>query len=290
MARQQKNFGVLDIPMSCSVFLEPALRRYADYIAPMNSDVHEYVYEWNRALLNVINQSKYLKHLGTVGGAIAKNCQRFDNYSKMCVEWASDISAQSLHYAIRFSESLHFINSKLAQNKNLKFVDFGCGMSPFAPYVAYKNPESVAYCVDLPPIIDVFYETTESVAPGTNHPTPITWDKTKSMAQEHKLDALVAMGVFPHIDMQEQLQDLHFINLYFTNFMIELKYSNDIDNRSKNSFNPITLQNLRMSVENVDTLETAAIQNSMRYLHTFLAACPSKRWFLEHDRSLFISR
>lgn len=33
------NFGLMDIPLSCSMFLEPALNKYVHNIAPLSKDI-----------------------------------------------------------------------------------------------------------------------------------------------------------------------------------------------------------------------------------------------------------
>ena len=72
--------------------------------------------------------------------------------------------------------------------------------------------------------------------------------------------------------------------------MVEIKYNNNAETAGKNVFDLKRLQKLRLSVENTQTLETRMIQNSLRYLHKFLGAMPGKRYFLDNDRSLFLSR
>ena len=57
-----------------------------------------------------------------------------------------------------------------------------------------------------------------------------------------------------------------------------------------NSFNLSQLQSLRLLVNSTKTLETAVIQNSLRYISNFMHAMPNRRYFLENSRSLFLSR
>lgn len=58
------NYGLMDIPMSCSLFMEPALKRHRHYIAPMSTSTMEYVHEWNIALMDVMNMTSMKRHLG----------------------------------------------------------------------------------------------------------------------------------------------------------------------------------------------------------------------------------
>lgn len=98
------------------------------------------------------------------------------------------------------------------------------------------------------------------------------------------------MGVLPYIDIEGQVSCLKFINKNFPNFLIEIKYNNNSSTAGENVFDLNKLQKLRLDVENTKTLETAMIQNSLRYLHRFIAAMLDKRYFLKNDRSLFLSR
>ena len=120
-------------------------------------------------------------------------------------------------------------------------------------------------------------------------PTAITWNDAKDMVKSGALDTIVAMGVLPYMDIQDQISRLKFINANFQNFLVEIKYNNT-DPTDEKVFDLKTLQKLRMSVENAQTLETTMIKNSLRYLHKFIYTVPNKRYFIANNRSLFLSR
>ena len=140
----------------------------------------------------------------------------------------------------------------------------------------------------MPEIIDVYTQVSERVCGRA--PRSISWADACAMASSKKLDTIVAMGVLPYIDLNEQITRLKFINTNFRNFLVEIKYNNNAATAGENVFNLDQLQRLRMSAENAQTLETTLIRNSLRYAHKFMCAMPGKRYFLANDRSLFLSR
>lgn len=60
-------FGLMGLPLSCNFFLEPALKKYEHYIAPVSQDTKEFVSEWNKVLVDIIKNPKYRPFLGKVG-------------------------------------------------------------------------------------------------------------------------------------------------------------------------------------------------------------------------------
>ncbi len=289
MVRKKSNFGLMDIPLSCSMFLEPALNKYVRNIEPLSRETKKFVHEWNLALVDILKTSKYSVHLGDVGRKILSRTISSETFPAKCVDTAKNVPLHSLHYAIRFSESMNFLATKIKSGSDVKFVDLGCGFSPLAPIVQSEYNISNAYCIDdKPEIIDVYCRVSEMVSGKT--PTSISWDDAKSMASSDTLDTIVAMGVLPYINLDEQVSMLKFINSNFPNFMVEIKYNNNSETAGENVFDLKRLQKLRLAVENTKTLETTMIQNSLRYLHKFMCAMPDKRYFLANDRSLFLSR
>ena len=286
---KELKYGLMDIPLSCSVFLEPALNKYIRSIEPVSRETKKFVHEWNLALVDILKTSQYSAHLGDMGRKILSRTLQSDMFPAKCVESAKNVPLHSLHYAIRFSESMRFLASKIASNPNIKFVDFGCGFSPLAPVVQSEYNIDNAYCIDdKPEIIEVYCRASEKVSGRA--PRSISWAEAKSMATSKNLDTIVAMGVLPYIALDDQVSRLKFINNNFPNFMIEIKYNNNAETAGENVFDLTRLQKLRLSVENTQTLETTMIQNSLRYLHKFMCAMPGKRYFLANDRSLFLSR
>lgn len=283
------NFGLMDIPLSCSMFLEPALNKYVHNIAPLSKDIKNFVHEWNLALVDIIKTPKYKVHLGKIGKKILSGTLNSDKFPTKCVETAKSVPLHSLHYAIRFSESVRFLTNKITANKGIKFVDFGCGFSPLVPVIQSEYKISDSYCIDnKPEIIEVYSLVSEKVAGFS--PKSISWQQAKNMALSGNLNTVIAMGVLPYIDIEGQVSCLKFINKNFPNFLIEIKYNNNSATAGENVFDLNKLQKLRLDVENTKTLETAMIQNSLRYLHRFITAMPDKRYFLKNDRSLFLSR
>ncbi len=286
---KETNRGLMDIPLSCSMFLEPALNKYVRNIEPLSRETKHFVHEWNLALVDILKTSRYSGALGELGRKILSRTIKSDNFPTKCVETAQNVPLHSLHYAIRFSESVGFLVKKIRANPNIKFVDFGCGLSPLAPIIQAEYDVSYAYCIDIhPEIIDVYSRASEKVSGRA--PCSISWEEAKSMALSKDLNTIVAMGVLPYISLDDQVANLKFINSHFANFLVEIKYNNNAETAGKNVFDLKRLQKLRLSVENTQTLETRMIQNSLRYLHKFLGAMPGKRYFLDNDRSLFLSR
>ena len=286
--KSESKFGLMDIPLSCSVFLEPALQRYSRNIAPLSNDTKRIVHEWNRALIDVLKTSKYSVHLGDVGRKILRSATKDATFATKCVEFARSVPLHSLHYAIRFTESVHFVSGKIAGASDVRFVDLGCGFSPLAATILSGHNLPDVYCIDMPEIIDVYTQVSERVCGRA--PRSISWADACAMASSKKLDTIVAMGVLPYIDLNEQITRLKFINTNFRNFLVEIKYNNNAATAGENVFNLDQLQRLRMSAENAQTLETTLIRNSLRYAHKFICAMPGKRYFLANDRSLFLSR
>lgn len=285
----KQNFGTIDVPLSCSMFLEPALKKYVHNIAPLSRETKKYVHEWNCALVDILKSSQYSAHLGQMGRKILNNTLASDTFPAKCVESARNVPLHSLHYAIRFSESINFLTNKIANNQDIKFVDLGCGLSPLVPIIQAQYNVTDAYCIDdKPEIIDVYSIASERVFGRAPH--SISWDAAKNMAADGELNTIVAMGILPYIKLDDQVSRLKYINNNFQNFLVEIKYNNNAETAGENVFDLARLQKLRLMVENAQTLETSMIQNSLRYLHKFMCAMPGRRYFLANDRSLFLSR
>lgn len=282
------NYGLMDIPMSCSLFMEPALKRHRHYIAPMSTSTMEYVHEWNIALLETMNIPSMKRHLGDIGHKIISGSNRNSAYLSRCVEQAENVPPHSLHYALRFSESAKYLSDKVALGQIHSFVDLGAGLSPLAAAIQTEYNMTGAYIIDKLPIMEAYVHTAELV--GGRVPMPITWNDAKEMSMEHRLDAIVAMGVMHYMPLEEQIERMKFINSHIPNFMLEIKYNNGEIAPNENSFNLSQLQKLRLLVDSTKTLETAVIQNSLRYISSFMRAMPNRRYFLENSRSLFLSR
>ena len=288
MQSAKQTFGIMDIPLSCSIFLEPALQRYAKNIVPLSRETKQFVHEWNIALVEILNSGRYDAFLGGVGQKILRGSGKSARFVSKCVESARSVPLHSLHYAIRFSESLRYLSNKIGTNKDVKFVDLGCGFSPMTPVMQTEYNLDNVYCIGIPEIIDVYTQVAERVSGRAPH--SISWSDAKQMAISQRLDTIIAMGVLPYIDLDTQVSYLKFINYNFPNFLVEIKYNNNAATAGENVFDLQRLQRLSISVEHTETLETTLIRNSLRYLRKFMYAMPGKRYFLANDRSLFLSR
>jgi hypothetical protein len=285
---KQQDFGLMDIPMSCSLFMGPALNRYKRYLAPLPGSVGEYVREWNRALVETMKEPDIKRHLGDTGHKILNGTIKNSAFLSRCTSTGNDISGHSLHYALRFSESAKFLGNKIQQNPNGNFVDLGAGLSPLASAIQTEYNISGAYIVDEPQIMDAYIRTANRV--GGRIPQGITWHDVQDMATQHKMDTMVAMGVFHYMPLEEQIKYMRFINANIPNFLIEIKYDNNDSGIGENTFSLKQLQSLRLLVNNAQTLETAMIRNSLRYLSNFMHAMPNKKDYLVGNHSLFLSR
>lgn len=279
----------IDIPLSCSLFLEPALARYHKHVSPISQECTEYIHEWNTALTNMLHQPKYNEYLGNIARKLLSR-QKNTKYIPSCIEYAQDAKMYALHYAIRFSESIRFLTNKIDNIPDLKFIDFGCGLSPLAAMTQTSHPNTQAYCIDFPYIADIYDNVARMV--GGAQPEFISWDAACKMAADknNRMNALIAMGVFHYMPIKEQIQNLKFVNKNFQSFMIEIKYKTENSDTKTNAFDLKTLQKLRIDIPHVDTIETAMLANSMRYLHTYRTTLPKYRSFVENVRSLFLSR
>ncbi len=282
------SFGLMDIPMSCSLFMEPALTRHKHCIAPVSVTAREYIREWNRALIEVMKQPCMQHYLGEVGQKILNGTMRNARYAAYCTEHAETVPMHSLHYALRFTESAKFLSDKIASHTTNSFVDLGAGFSPLAAAIQTEYNISNAYIIDMPEIMDAYIRTAEMV--GGRVPRTATWEDAKNMATSHRLDTIVAMGVMQYMPLDEQVERMKFINSHIPNFLLEIKYNNHSDAIGGNTFDLKKLQSLRLLVSDTQTLETTLIKNSLRYLSSFIRAMPNKKNFLENDRSLFLSR
>ncbi len=287
MATKKLSFGLMDIPLSCSLFMEPALERHKQYASPISTFTAEYVHEWNIALLDIMKLPCIKNHLGEVGNKILNGSIRSDRYLARCVEGGANVPMHSLHYALRFSESARFLSGKIAGDSGHCFVDLGAGLSPLAAAIQTEYNISGAYIIDDPVIMEAYIRTAELV--GGRVPIPTTWNDAKEMSMSHAMDTVVAMGVLHYMPLDEQIERMRFINSHVPNFLLEIKY-NTGKVKDEHSFDLTQLQSLRLLVNNTQTLETTMIQNSLRYLSRFIHAMPNQRSYLEKSRSLFLSR
>lgn len=241
--------------------------------------------------MHIMRTSKYADRIGAMGKKLLRGQENIRKFPLRCIMTGGDACNQSLHYAIRYSESNRFLENNFATKPNLQFVDLGCGLSPMAAQTQTYNPNGRAYCIDFPYVADIHVDTARAV--GGGEPTFIKWEDAQTMAKQDRLDAIVAMGVLPYMPLNEQESRLRFINDFIPRFMLEIKYT---PTKSKNApttvnaFSISRLQKMRMDIQHVNTIETAALTNLIRYLHSFRTALPKSRDFVQNTRSLFLSR
>lgn len=287
-------FGSVGMALSCTLFLEGALKKYKNFAGVIDEDTIILIEEWNKVLLCLLKADKYKNRLGTIGNKLIKNASVSKEFVPKCVDDAHDVSVQALHYALRFQESVSFLNDKLNQDKPVTFCDLGCGLSPLSAVFQARYDLPNVFCVDVMPEIAELY-TKASYELSRKMPTFIDWDAAKKMAKRNEdtgLNTVVSVGCLPHMDIETQKQYLGDINKRFDNFFVEVKYKKQEDmTDASNAFNLSELQRLRLDVENVDSLETAMIRNSIRYLMKFVRSKSDRIDFLiNRSRSLFLSR
>lgn len=289
MRKVNRENGPIDIPLSCSFFLEPALVRFAPCVANMTQETLDFIHQWNIALLSVVNDPRNRNLLGYLGKRISIGINRYSDFGERCVNSGGDMTSWSLHYAIRFAESLDFLVKKQRTQSDIKFVDMGCGLSPMAAVAKNEYKISDAYCIDTEPLItDVYGQTIQTM--GVSEPVFLDWAAVTDMAPKNQINTIIGMGVFPYMSTEEQLAHFKFIYEHISNFLIEIKYNPNPNRKIKNSFTLQSLVDIGLDVENVDSLETAIMRNSVRYLHRFRRLLPDARRFVAGDRSLFLSR
>jgi hypothetical protein len=281
----------VDIPLSCSLFLETALDFFEPFAVKTSKETKDFIAQWNRALLDTVKNNKTCDTLGNFGQNIVYGIQRSDDFLQklICSPFKCGIHSWALHYAIRFTESLRFLNQKQKPLYNLQFVDFGCGLSPLAAIAKNQKNIDETYCVELvPQIIDIYMNTSDKM--GLKSPSFVTWDTIKDLSAKKRLNTFVGMGVFPYMSPAEQLNHFQIVYDNIPNFLIEVKYNLNPQENVPNSWTPQDLQNIRTNIKNADVLTQNMRSISRRYLSTFRSILPEERYRVENCRSLFLSR
>jgi len=291
MIENNDYFGDIGMALSCSFFLKGALEEYKDHIYHVDDDMVCFIYEWNKVLFDLARDSKYKHVVGEIGYNLLKFSSLRKNFAQQCIKDAPDIAVQSLHYALRFDESVRFLKTKYSCDKNLRFVDLGCGLSPLVAVFQMKYNSDDVYCIDIIPEISDLYTNVSYQLCG-KIPSFIDWGLAQKMAAKGDLNAIVSVGCLPHMPIQAQKEYMKIINEKFDNFFVEIKY-NHRDNipDSANAFNVPELQSFVDDVKNISDIKTVAYRNSFKYISKFLHAKPNRRDFLiNQSRSLFLSR
>ncbi len=286
-----KNNGLIDIPLSCSFLLEPALVRFAPLCSNMTRQSLEFIHQWNLALLSVLSEPQNKNLLGHLGRRIIHGMDHGREFGYKCVGTGGDMTSWSLLYAIRFTESLDFLTRKQKTVKNIKFVDLGCGLSPMSLIAKHGYNISDAYCIDTEPVIsDIYQQTSDKM--GVRAPEFTDWSGVVNMAPQGHINTITSMGVFPYMPTEEQIARFDFIDKYIDNFLIEIKYNPNPNRRVKNAFSLKDMQDIELilNTKNIESLENTMLRNSLRYLRRFRSLLPNSRNFVATERSVFLSR
>lgn len=287
--KAKEDFGSIGMALSCTLFLEGALKQYKKYADLVDSNTISVITEWNKVLISLLQNYKYRFVLGDIGNSLINGSRRFRDYIQKCVECAPDVNVQSLHYILRFQENMRFLDAKYNIDKNLCLCDLGCGLSPLAVLMQTKYNLQNVYAIDIMPEICDLYTNAAYKFCG-KMPTFIDWKtaQDKSMG----IDTITSIGCLPHMPIESQKEYMKIIDKNFPNFFLEIKYKKSYNlNNSENAFSLQDLQKLRVDVQNVTDIEMAIIRNSLRYLNKFVRAKPDRKDFLvNQSRSLFLCR
>lgn len=277
--------------LSCTLFLEGALKKYRKYTDNVDDDMMALIKEWNIVLLSILKNNKYNSELGIAGSKLLKNIYKDTRFVEKCVSDAPDASLQALHYALRFQQCTSFLNDKIKNNRILTFCDLGCGLTPLAAVFQTKYNLSDIYCIDVSSYVADLYVLASHILSG-KIPEFINWEEAKQKTCQKDLNTVVSVGCLPHMKLDVQKEYLRDINAKFDNFFVEIKYKKQEDvSGADRGFSIQELQKMRLEIENVDGIETAMIRNSISYLFKFVHSKPNYRNFLlNRSRSLFLSR
>jgi hypothetical protein len=219
----------LDLPLICSVALEPALKQYAEYLPPMPDNAIPFIHDWNARLLSAAGKTKNLGKLGAVGKAVASI--KSPNLTKL----ASDklISpARCFDYALRFTTAYNFCINFITQPRgNYEYsvvVDFGAGLSPLLTLLNTNMPDNYFIRIDKQGVND-FYNSLgkdrlafEGILTETN----FTPRKCGLITANNARSALVSLGTFPYFSQSEQRRNLALAEQNFDEYFIELERKN----------------------------------------------------------------
>lgn len=286
--------GLIDIPLSCSSFLEPALNCYHPFATETSKETKDFIHQWNCTLSNIVKDIKNQRIVGEFGQYVFFVTlyypwlwRTYINASSMTDSALAggDMPSWSLLYAIRFKISMDFLKQKQSTSQNIKFLDFGCGLAPTAAIAKNQMDIQDTYCIELhPEIADIYQQTADKM--GIKSPTFIKWTDVLS----NKINTVISMGVFPYMTKSDQLN--HFENIYknIPNFAIEIKYNAPTNAPDINGFSKLDLQKISAGMKTQPDLTKNASKNTTKYLNLFCRNLPVERSFIQNQRSLFLSR
>ena len=286
--------GLIDIPLSCSSFLEPALNCYQPFAKDTPQETKDFIHQWNYTLADTVKDIKNNKIMGEFGQYVFFVTlyypwlwQTYINASSITdsAMAGGDMPSWSLLYAIRFKISMDLLKQKQSTEQNIKLLDFGCGLSPTA--VIAKNQMDIqdTYCIELyPEICDIYQQTADKM--GIKSPTFIKWKDVLS----NKINTVISMGVFPYMTKSDQLKHFETIYKNIPNFAIEIKYNANTNTPDINGFSNPELQKIAADMAIQPDLHKNTYKNATKYLNLFCRNLPVERSFIQNHRSLFLSR
>ena len=290
--KTDQDFGILDIPLSCSLFLEPALKKYLNCITPVPTEIQKFIAEWNKVLVSTVRKS-HSKLLGSVGKKLLRETGYRPSpleFAKKCVEVSETVSVHSYHYAIRWSESYDFatkkINALQSNFINPVVIEMGSGLSPFMPALMQQFKDITAYSIEFPEVMEVFEGIANNM--GIRAPSAAAIKDIDNGQIDPSI--FISTGTFAYIPLSEQFKILRIIEKHVPHFYIEIKYDRNPDGNNPNMFSLQDLQKLKLNTDNADTLELLALRNSLRYANKFLREIPEFKDYIEKQVSVFLSR
>ncbi|MCL1902623.1 MAG: hypothetical protein FWG18_03285 [Alphaproteobacteria bacterium] len=282
------NESEIDLPLSCSIFLEPALEKYKDCITPVPEDIIKFLHEWNTALVHLARTPKVFSKLGDTGKTLLKDSR----FAKECVFHGLNVPTHSFHYAVRFSEGYNFAANKL---NNLKkdneispiFTDFGAGLMPLAPIIGTNFDSVRSYAIELPAVAELLHMVAREV--GVDGKFQIENDISSVESDANNPGVAISLGVLPHMTRAEQLKNLKYINKHFQHFYIEMLISDGEKSLDRKSFDEKTLEDFGIDVKTFYKFVSFGIESKRKYQQQ-KSLLPNLRKGVVSDKLWFIGR
>lgn len=201
------------------------MNAYPDLAKDLPAGSMEFMYEWDRAVLDVIKRPEYKKHLGLIGN-IVKTISDPNKVAKLA---SISVKYRGYHYARRFADAYDFANKKVDLIKqfgqtNPQIFDFGQGLSPWAHMVSRANPGCPIYTIDLPVVSAAYADVSDLVGIPVRQ-NIITWDQIEQIANKES-DIFVSLGTFVYLDREpadDQAKRLGQVANNFDHYFIEVE-------------------------------------------------------------------
>lgn len=283
---ENTDFKMFDIPVVCSVFMPVAFDYYADSLAPIPDGIKDYYVEWVKVLPEVLRQPCFKEFLGKTGRD-ALTFLSTPMWADRCVASSTmDIGFQSMYNVIRNTETLNYLLDKKKRTADLRFVDLGVGFCPLSAALQNEYNLSDVYVVDKQPVLDAYGTVAYKV--GGKSPQCVTWGETKAQIKTQRINTVVAMGLFPYLPLDEQMERLCFISEYCQNFFIEVKHNCKRNFEKPEFFDTDTFGQLRSTIDCSQEVEKKTRQKTWDYYRRFYKL--NKNRFRQKEFSIFVSR